>query len=100
VTGGGGGLRIGPDGGAVRLRRPRAGAPVEETPLAGTVPHARIAALLDAANFERMPRGMPSNMTCSITRWRDGQAHVVMWSIGQPPAALQPALREIEAVGR
>jgi hypothetical protein len=100
VTGGGGGLRIDPDGTMLRFRRARAGAPVEETALEATAPHARIAAMLDAAHFEAMPRGAPSNMTCSVTRWRDGRAHVVMWGIGRAPAALQPALREIQALGR
>lgn len=100
ITGGGGGLRIEPDGRVVRLRRPRAGAPVEETVLDGSAPYARVAALLDTAGFDRMPRGAPSNMTCSITRWRGGRSQVVMWGITQTPAALQPALREMEAFGR
>jgi hypothetical protein len=100
VTGGGGGLRLSPDGSVVRLRRPRAGAPVEETRLEASAPYDRINALLDAAGFERMPRGAPSNMTCSIARRQGGVSHVVMWNIGHPPVALQPALREIEAVGR
>lgn len=100
VTGGGGGLRIDPDGSVLRFHRARAGAPIEETPVETRAPYARIAALLDAAGFKHLPRGAPSNMTCSLTRWRDGRSHVVMWGIGHAPAALQPALREIEAVGR
>ena len=101
VTGGGGGLRITSDGTVVRLRRPLAGAPVEETRIEDrAAPYARIAALLDAVGFDRMPRGAPSNMTCSLTRRRGGQSHQVMWGIGRTPAALQPALREIEAAGR
>lgn len=101
VTGGGGGLRIAPDGAVVRLRRPHAGAPLEETRLEDRAEaYARIAALLDTARFERMPRGEPSNMTCSLARRRGGQSHLVMWGIGRAPAALQPALREMEALGR
>jgi hypothetical protein len=101
VTGGGGGVQITPDGAVTRFRRPRAGAPVEETPLEGlSAPYARIAAMLDQAGFARMPRGEPSNMTCSLTWQRPGGRHQVLWGIGRAPAALQPALREIEAAGR
>ncbi|MEO3473845.1 hypothetical protein AAFN86_18400 [Roseomonas sp. CAU 1739] len=98
VTGGGGGTCIEVDGTAALLRRPRAGAPAEETRLDVPAPYARIAALLDSAGFVRMPRGAPSNMTCSITWLRDGQSHVVTWGIGRAPAARQPAWREIETL--
>ena len=100
ISGGGGGLRIEPDGRVVQLRRARAGAPVEERLLDATASYAHIAALLDAAGFEQMPRGAPSNMTCSITWRRGGRPHVVMWGISRAPPALQPALREMEAFGR
>jgi hypothetical protein len=101
ATGGGGGTRIEPDGSVIRLRRPRAGAPLEETRLDDrTAPYARIAAMLDAAGFERMPRGAPSNMTCSLTRRRGGRSHTVLWNITRTPAALRPAWQEIEAVTR
>jgi hypothetical protein len=101
ATGGGGGLQLMPDGSVTRVRRPRAGAPVEETVLEGrSAPYARIAAMLEQAGFARMPRGEPSNMTCSLTWQRPGATHQVMWGIGRAPAALQPALREIEAAGR
>ena len=100
VTGGGGGTRIEADGAVMRLRRPLAGAPLEETRTGQTAPHERIAALLDAAGFEHMPRGTPANMTFSITRQRGGRSHQVMWPAGQPPAPLRPALREIAAAGR
>ena len=100
VTGGGSGTRIEADGAVLRLRRPLAGAPLEETRAGQPAPYARITALLDAAGFERMPRGTPANMTCSITRQQGGRSHQVMWPAGQPPAPLRPALREIEAAGR
>ncbi|BDG72778.1 hypothetical protein [Roseomonas fluvialis] len=101
ATGGGGGLQLTPDGSVTRLRRPRAGAPVEETLLDGrSAPYARIAAMLEAAGFAGLPRGAPSNMTCSIAWRRHGASHQVMWGIGQAPAALRPALAEIEAAGR
>jgi hypothetical protein len=101
ATGGGGGVQLTPDGSITRFRRARAGAPVEETPLEGRVaPYAHIAAMLDHAGFARMPRGAPSNMTCSLTWRRPGATHQVLWGIGRAPAALQPALREIEAAGR
>jgi hypothetical protein len=101
VTGGGGGVRLSDDDSVMRFRRPRPGPVVEETPL-GSHPgsYARIAAMLTAAGFERLRRGEPSNMTCSITWQRDGKSQLVMWSIGSPPAALQPVLRELEAFGR
>lgn len=97
VTGGGSGTRIEADGAVLRLRRPLAGAPLEET---RTAPHARIAALLDAAGFENIPRGTPASMTCSITWQQGGRSHQMMWPAGQPPASLRPTLREIEAAGR
>jgi hypothetical protein len=101
VTGGGGGLQITPDGSVTRFRRARAGAPVEDTLLEGrSAPYARIAAMLEQAGFARMPRGEPSNMTCSLTWQRPGGRHQVLWSIGQAPAPLRPALAEIEAAGR
>ena len=53
-----------------------------------------------AAGFERMPRGAPSNMTCSLTRRRGGRSHTVLWNITRTPAALRPAWQEIEAVTR
>jgi hypothetical protein len=94
-------VRLASDGSVTRVRRARAGAPVEETPLDGRVaPYARIAAMLEQAGFARMPRGAPSNMTCSITWQRKGGQHQVLWNIGQAPAALRPALAEIEATGR
>ncbi|MBP0466015.1 hypothetical protein J5Y09_18965 [Roseomonas sp. PWR1] len=99
VTGGGGGLRIAPDGSVTQLRRDRAGAPLVETPAPERrADYARLAAMLDAAGFTRLPRGTPSNMTCSLA-WRDGpRNHEVLWPIGQPPAALGPILRDIEAL--
>lgn len=101
VTGGGGGLSVTADGTVTRLRRPRAGAPVEETVVRhDPAAYARIGALLDAARFDRMPRGEPSNMTCSITRRRGGQPHVVMWGIGRAPPALSEAFSALEALGR
>lgn len=100
VTGGGGGLRIEEDGTVTRLRRARAGAPLEESRLDTSAPYERIAAMLDAAGFAAMPPGAPSNMTCSITRHWQGQAHAVMWGIGHAPAPLMQAWREIEAAGR
>lgn len=100
VTGGGGGLRIKADGTVLRLRRARAGAPIEESRLDTNAAYERIAVLLDEAGFERMPPGAPSNMTCSITRHWQGKAHAVIWSIGHAPAALQPVLHEMEAAGR
>lgn len=101
VTGGGGGTRIEPDGSVIRLHRPRAGAPLEERRLEDRrAPFARIAAMLDAARFEQIPRGAFSNMTCSLTRWRGGRSHTVLWGVTQAPAALRPALQEIEAVSR
>jgi hypothetical protein len=101
ATGGGGGIQITPDGSITRFRRARAGAPVEETRLEGrSAPYASIAAMLEQAGFVRMPRGEPSNMTCSLTWQRPGGRHQVLWGIGRAPAALQPVLREIEAAGR
>lgn len=101
ATGGGGGLQLTPDGAVTRFRRARAGAAVEDTVLEGrSAPYARIAAMLEQAGFARMPRGVPSNMTCSITWQRPGGRHQVRWNIGQAPAALRPALQEIEAAGR
>jgi hypothetical protein len=99
VTGGGGGLHVAPEGAVTRIRRAQAAAPLEET----RVPEhradfARLAAMLDAAGFVRMPRGEPSNMTCSLTR-RDGtRTSEVLWPIGQPPAGLRPILQELETL--
>jgi hypothetical protein len=102
VTGGGGGLVVTSDGTVMRLRRARAGAPANEAVIrqGEAAAYARIGALLDAARFERVPRGEPSNMTCSITRRRGGQSHVVMWGISRAPPALAEALRALEALGR
>lgn len=101
VTGGGGGTRIESDGTVVRLLRRRPGTPAEESQLEDrSAPYARIAAMLDAADFVRMPRGAPSNMTCSITWLRNGQAHLVMWGIATTPTALRTAWQEIQAAGR
>lgn len=91
VTGGGGGMRITADGAVTQLRRPRAGAPEQETPM-GMDPAAyqRWSATLDAAGFARMPRGNPSNMTCGLTHagkqviWRGpGLEPAVPAAVGQ-----------------
>ena len=102
VTGGGGGVSVTAAGTVTRLRRPRAGAPPEEQVIrhGETAAYARIAALLDAARFESMARGEPSNMTCSITRRRDGRSHQVMWGIGRAPPALAEAFSALDAIGR
>lgn len=100
VTGGGGGLRIDPDG-DVRIRRPRALAPAEETLLrTGGDTYARVAAMLEAAGFDRLPPGEPSNMTCSLTWRRAGRSHAVRWRMGQTPAALGPAAEAMRAAAR
>ncbi|MGX9965955.1 hypothetical protein ACVFYP_21695 [Roseomonas sp. F4] len=92
VTGGGGGTRIEVDGSVTNLRRPRAGAPDQETPR-GTDPAAyrRWSGLLDAAGFERMPRGNPGNMTCGLTRG----GRQVIWANPGIPASLPPAVAQV-----
>ena len=60
VTGGGGGLRIKADGTVLRLRRARAGAPIEESRLDTNAAYERIAVLLDEAGFERRPARCPT----------------------------------------
>ena len=99
VTGGGGGLHVAPDGAVTRLHRALAGAPLEQT----RVPErradfARLAAMLDTAGFARIPRGEPSNMTCSLARRDGARTHEVLWPIDQPPARLRPILQEIDAL--
>ncbi len=92
VTGGGGGVAAQADGALLRLRRPRAGAPLEETPVEGrTAPFARWSAMLDAARFDTLPRGTPGNMTCGIARG----AHRVIWPSTVPPPGLPAPLREL-----
>ena len=92
VTGGGGGVAADADGRLLRLRRARAGAPLEETPLEGrTAPVARWSAMLDAAGFDRLPRGEPGNMTCGVTRG----AHRVIWPSTVTPSGLPAPLREL-----
>jgi hypothetical protein len=92
VTGGGGGLMVDMAGTLHRLRQPRAGAPREVTPLAGPqAPLGAWQALLDAARFESLARGVPSNMTCSLSRG----AQVVLWG---GPRSLDSLPPEIGAV--
>ncbi|WP_211870214.1 hypothetical protein [Neoroseomonas terrae] len=100
ATGGGGGLRLDADGSATTLRRPRAGAPLVQVPTESGTTYAEVARLLEAARFERLARGEPSNMTCSITWQRGGWSHQVRWGIGRVPAALQPAFRALEMPAR
>lgn len=94
VTGGGGGVAADPDGRLLRLRRPRAGAPLEELPVEGaTAAHERWSAMLDTAGFDRMPRGEPGNMTCGLTRG----AKRVIWPTPHVPPTLPAPLREVIA---
>ncbi|MBW6397075.1 hypothetical protein KPL78_04405 [Roseomonas sp. HJA6] len=91
-TGGGGGVAAEADGRLLRLRRPRAGAPLEQMSVEGrTAPYARWSALLDAARFDTLPRGEPGNMTCGITRG----AHHVMWPSTHTPTTLPAPLRDL-----
>lgn len=96
VTGGGGGIAVGGDGRLIRLSRGTAGRPLQQEAVPDrTAPAARWHALLDAAGFERLPRGSPSNMTCSLARRRNGQSHTVLWSGLGLPATLPPAVRQV-----
>lgn len=100
-TGGGGGVAAEADGRLLRLSRPRAGAPLEEIPIEDrTAPFARWSDMLDAAGFDRLPRGAPSNMTCSLTRG----THHVLWpgteTSGSLPAPLRDLVGEMRAATR
>ena len=98
-TGGGGGVMVDADGGLHRLRQPTFATPSEVTPLPGPpAPLAEWQALLDAARFESLPRGAPSNMTCSLKRGD----HTVLWggnrrfeSLPQPLRTLVEAMRAV-----
>lgn len=95
-TGGGGGIVAEADGRLLLATRRTAAAPLEEEELAGrTAPVARWHALLDAAGFERMPPGRPSNMTCSLARQRGDQTHSLRWPGLDLPATLPPAVRQV-----
>ncbi len=101
VTGGGGGVAAREDGTLLRLRRPRAGAPMAEERVEATAPIARWQAMLDAAGFDTMPRGAPSNMTCSLARIRAGATRHVLWNgASSAPAPLRTLVEDMRAAVR
>lgn len=102
ATGNGGGWIVRADGVMFRTGRKRPGEPdvLDRT----TLPPEQVArwhAMLDAAGFDSLPRGEPSNMTCSLSRRSPSGEHVVLWGGGQPlPEALRDVVEEISAGGR
>jgi hypothetical protein len=102
VTGGGGGLIVQADGDMLHIGRERPREPdvLKRT----TVPREQVMrwhAMLDAAGFDSLPRGEPSNMTCSLSRRSSGGKHVVLWGGGRPlPRVLRDVVEEIRAAGR
>jgi len=99
VSGAGGGVMVDDTGTLYRLNQPAIPQRRQVIPLPGPpAPLAEWQALLDAARFESLPRGAPSNMTCSLKRGD----HTVLWggnrrfeSLPQPLRTLVEAMRAV-----
>lgn len=67
-TGGGGGMRITPDGTVSRIRQTLAEGQRAEAVGSDPEAYRRWNAALDVAGFDRMAGGAPGNITCRLTR--------------------------------
>lgn len=102
ATGDGGGLIAQADGALLHIGRERPEEPdiLKRT----TIPREQVRgwhAMLDAAGFDTLPRGEPSNMTCSLSRESLHREHRILWGGNrQLPEALRAIVEEIWAAGR
>ncbi|HEY0595799.1 hypothetical protein [Sphingopyxis sp.] len=102
ATGDGGGLIAQADGALLHVGRERPGEPhiLKRT----TIPLEQVRrwhAMLDTARFDSMPRGEPSNMTCSLSRRSPRREHLIFWGGNrQLPKALRAIVEEMWAAGR
>ncbi|RVT98575.1 hypothetical protein EOD42_00190 [Rhodovarius crocodyli] len=101
-TGGGGGVAVDSAGQLTRLRRQTFAAPLESRPIEGRPqPVAEWLRMLEGAGFRRLPRGEPSNMTCTLTMGAGPTGHFIMWrGTGTPPDLPAPVLHVIAALRR